>query len=84
MPHKRKKRIGFIIVHTRTGKILSKLFKRRDDVRADLDQILQTNARSIPQPGDVEYKGGRYYEPLGIHHVELYPDETYSPETYKP
>jgi hypothetical protein len=84
MPHKRKKRIGFLIINTKTGKILSKLSKRREEVREELQKIVSAGARKVPLPGDVEYRGGRYYEPLGIHHVELYPGETYSSETYKP
>ena len=75
---------GFIVINTRTGEILSDLFKRREGARDALAAILDQNASSSPQPDYVEYRGGKWYLSLGVHQVMLYPGETYSPETYRP
>lgn len=64
---------GFIVIDTRTGEILSDLFKRRDGAREALDEI-----------GDVEYRNGLWYRSLGVHQVMLYPGDTYSSDTYRP
>lgn len=80
----RPKSHGFIVVNTRTGEILSELYKRRDDARQTLDALTQKHGSREPQPGYVEYRNGYWYLPLGTHQVMLYPGETYSRETYKP
>jgi hypothetical protein len=79
----RPKSHGFIVVNTRTGEILSELYKQRDGARRTLDALTQNGSRE-PQPGYVEYRNGYWYLPLGVHQVMLYPGEMYSRETYKP
>ena len=80
----RPKSHGFIVIETKTGKIRSPLVPRREIARDFLRSYVDTNGSLSPQPGFVEYQGGVWYVPLGIHQVKLYPGETYSPETYKP
>ena len=75
---------GFIIVDTRTGEILSELLKKREAARDLIAAIVAKHGRAAPAPGDVQYKSGRWYRSLGIHHVMLYPGETYTRETYRP
>jgi hypothetical protein len=75
---------GFIVIDTRTGEILSDLSTQRRPVREALSKLVDTYGREVPQPGDVQYIGGRWYRPLGVHKVMLYPGETYSRETYRP
>lgn len=75
---------GFIVVDTRTGEILSELFKKRDAARDVIATIIAAHGRATPSSGDVEYRGGRWYRSLGVHQVMLYPGETYNRETYKP
>lgn len=80
----RPKSHGFIVIETKTGKIWSPLVKRREAARELLWGYVNTNGSLQAQPGYVEYQGGIWYLPLGIHQVMLYPGETYHPETYKP
>ena len=80
----RPKSHGFIVIETRTGAIRSPLVKRRKEARELLFGYVNTKGALQPEPGYVEYLGGLWYVPLGIHQVKLYPGETYSPETYKP
>ena len=81
----RPKSHGFIVVDTRTGEIVSELFKRREAARDAIAAIIAEHGRGVAsQPGDVEYKGGRWYRSLGVHQVMLYPGETYVRERYKP
>ncbi len=80
----RPKSHGFIVVDTRTGEILSDLSKTRDGAREMIAAILVAHGRESPQPGDVQYRGGRWYRSLGVHQVMLYPGETYVRESYKP
>ena len=75
---------GFIVIDTRTGEILSDLFKRREGARDALAAIIAEHGRSSPLPGDREYLGGKWYRSLGIHQVMLYPGDTYSRERYRP
>lgn len=75
---------GFIVIDSKTGEILSELHKRREAARDDIREILRVHGRTSPAPGDVEYRGGKWYRSLGVHQVMLYPGETYSRETYKP
>jgi hypothetical protein len=75
---------GFIVIDTRTGEVLSDLFKRRDGAREALDEILKKHGRRTPSPGDVEYRNGLWYRSLGVHQVMLYPGDTYSSDTYRP
>lgn len=80
----RPKSHGFIVVNTKTGEILSELQKRREGAREKVAYLVSQFGSTAPQPGLVEYKGGLWYLPLGVHQVMLYPGETYSRETYKP
>lgn len=81
----RPKSHGFILVDTRTGELVHPaLFKRREAARDMLRGIVDAKGNLSAQPGFVEYRGGVWYRPLGVHQVMLYPGETYSPETYKP
>ena len=75
---------GFIVVDTRTGEILSELFKKRDGARDAIAKIVAEHGRATPLPGDVEYRTGGWYRSLGVSQVMLYPGETYNRETYKP
>jgi hypothetical protein len=75
---------GFVVVDTKTGEILSSLFKRRELARAEISRLVDSRGRVSHEAGDVEYRGGRWYRPLGVHQVMLYPGEVYSRETYKP
>ena len=83
-PNPRPKSHGFIVVDTRTGEILSDLFKRREGARDAVAAIVAEHGRTSPAAGDVEYKGGRWYRALGVHQVMLYPGQTYDRGTYKP
>ena len=80
----RPKSHGFIVIDTKTGEILSGLFKRRNGARESLEGILAMSGRAAPIAGDVEYRGGLWYRSMGVHQVMLYPGDTYSPETYRP
>lgn len=80
----RPRSYGFIVINTRTGKILSSMFKRSEGARDAISAILSTHGTMKSQPGYVQYSDGRWYLPLGVHQVMLYPGETYSPNTYRP
>ena len=83
-PNPRPKSHGFIVIATRTGEILSELYKQREGARAAVAAILAEHGRASPAPGDVQYQGGRWYRSLGVHQVMLYPGQTYDRGTYKP
>jgi hypothetical protein len=80
----RPKSHGFVVVNSRTGEIVSDLYKRREAARTALAEFAQERSSLSPQPGYVEYRKGYWYLPLGVHQVMLYPGETYSRETYRP
>jgi hypothetical protein len=80
----RKRSVGFIVIDTRSGEILSGLFTRREPARERIDELTSRFPTERRHPTDVEYRNGRFGRPLGIHKVELYPGETYDRETYRP
>lgn len=80
----RPRSLGFIVIDTRTGEILSDLFKYREEAQTDIKHTIGLDGRDHPQPGDVQYRGGKWYRSLGVHQVKLYPGESYSRLTYKP
>ena len=76
---------GFIVVATRTGEILSPLFKNRAQAReALLARLAVEGTPTKMRPDDVEYQGGRWARSMGVHQVMLYPNEAYNSETYRP
>jgi len=75
---------GFIVINTRTGEILSELLKKRDAARDLIAAIVAKHGRTIPAPGDVQYRDGRWFLSLGVHQVMLYPGEMYTRESYRP
>ena len=80
----KKKSVGFIVIDTRTGEILSGLFARREPARARIEEISGRFSLHRQSPTDVQYRNGRWGRSLGVHKVELYPGETYDRETYRP
>jgi len=75
---------GFIVIATKTGEVWSDLFKRREDARKALLEIVKDKNIRTPDRGYVPYENGLWFIPLGIHQVMLYPGQTYSSQTYKP
>jgi hypothetical protein len=76
---------GFLVVATRTGAILSPLFKKRAEAHEALQAILAAEGTPMKvRSDDVAYRGDLWARSMGVHQVKLYPNETYNPETYRP
>lgn len=63
-PNPRPRSAGFVVLDTRTGEVLSPLYKRREKAREHLRAYAEKHQRS---------------EGLGIHQVMLYPGEVFDP-----